>query len=686
MAFNKISSEVIELVLDNYVTSTVKAGSSVSDLGYRVYADTAGVSPVDGTGGSPGVTLSVNTSSPLSGTADLRLVKDDVNRQGNGFSVDFSVANRHLAKVLQVTFDAELISGNYESPIVTPTTGTYSITSTTVCTVTAPHSFVAGQAVTMSFTSGTRPPDGTYVISSVTATTFVFTVASGSGTGNCSYTVPADLRISIIQDPTGTPVVIEPVNTNIQLGVVNQRIRHIATFQTHISITSYRLCIHISNASTLAFVVDFNNFRVWEPFQSIGSVITDWQSYTPTLIGFGTTTSQDFQWRRVGGNMEIQGKWTAGTVQGVEIRIPLPFGTIDSIRVPSIRAVGNIGTNTNANQIGATVYGWQPLAEPSVSYLTMGGQYNTQGTFSKLSGTNLITGTIYSLQASVPIAGWGSSVAMSSDSGDGRVVAANYSNLVSATADANTPIRFATLVNDTHNAYNTSTGKFTAPLSGYYSISVAYSHGTTNNSKVYIDGVSAGSIRIILSTSSEGTGSTVVFLNAGQTVEIRPDSSGTVVAGQTDRRLSIYRIAAGSQVIGSVEGVACHYTSTNGQNINATGDIIFYENRKYDTHGAYNSSTGVFTAPVTGKYLIHATGATASGSFVIAVKKNDASTTFLTGVITVTGWGSNVPGTTSALVHLNAGEFISIGAYNVSTASLRTDEYYNNLFVTRVGI
>jgi hypothetical protein len=42
-----------------------------------------------------------------------------------------------------------------------------------------------------------------------------------------TYT-PGAIRVYIIQDPNGTPVVIEPVNTTLQLGTTNTKIKHIA--------------------------------------------------------------------------------------------------------------------------------------------------------------------------------------------------------------------------------------------------------------------------------------------------------------------------------------------------------------------------------------------------------------------------------------------------------------------------
>lgn len=94
----------------NYITNS-DLESNVT--GYVAYADAAGVAPVDGTGGSPTVTATRSTSSPLRGTASLLLTKDAANRQGEGISYDFTIAAADKAKVLQISFEYAIASGTY---------------------------------------------------------------------------------------------------------------------------------------------------------------------------------------------------------------------------------------------------------------------------------------------------------------------------------------------------------------------------------------------------------------------------------------------------------------------------------------------------------------------------------------------------------------------------------------------
>ena len=81
--------------------------------GYIVYADAAGTSPVDGTGGAATVTLTRSTSSPLRDIASFLLTKDASDRQGEGASCDFSIDSADQASVLNISFDYILSSGTF---------------------------------------------------------------------------------------------------------------------------------------------------------------------------------------------------------------------------------------------------------------------------------------------------------------------------------------------------------------------------------------------------------------------------------------------------------------------------------------------------------------------------------------------------------------------------------------------
>lgn len=94
----------------NYITN---GDAEAATTGWATYADAAGTSPVDGTGGSATTTFTRSTSSPLRGLGSFLLTKDAANRQGEGASYAFTIADADKAKMMQIDFELEVNSGTY---------------------------------------------------------------------------------------------------------------------------------------------------------------------------------------------------------------------------------------------------------------------------------------------------------------------------------------------------------------------------------------------------------------------------------------------------------------------------------------------------------------------------------------------------------------------------------------------
>lgn len=94
----------------NYITNSSCASSVITP--WAAYADAAATTAVDGTGGSATVTITANTSSPLSDDADFLVTKDAANRQGEGVSCAFTIDNADKAKKMIISFDYTT-SANY---------------------------------------------------------------------------------------------------------------------------------------------------------------------------------------------------------------------------------------------------------------------------------------------------------------------------------------------------------------------------------------------------------------------------------------------------------------------------------------------------------------------------------------------------------------------------------------------
>ena len=631
MPITKIASSSLEENQQNYI-SILRAGQSVTDTGWGTYFDSAGVNPVDGIGGTATVTWSQNTSNPLSGDADLRLVKDASNRQGDGVSIPFTIANRHLAKVLQISFDMELISGTY---------------------------------------------------------------ASG------------DLRVSIIQDPSGTPVVLEPVGTTLELGIANQRMREIATFQTHVSVTSYRLCIHVSSTSASAYTVDFANFKVWEQQQSLGAVITDWVSYIPTISGTSsnptkaTNAVESAKWRRVGSQMEIRYSYyhtsTTGAGAGSgDYLWSIPSGfSIDSSVIPnstsSVQARSHLGEFICSN--GGDTNSGQLRAYDSTRLIL---RFNNGSPASAVgSGAYPFTSTSsmeYSFTAFVPITGWGSNVQLSSDSDDGRVVACRIQDVISGT-NTNNGFAWSTTSYDTHSMVRTSGSGATQrtevviPVSGYYRVSVSVVFNNTGSVEIYKNGTtSIAYMTYAKNANLMESCSTSVYLLAGDYIYIRSSGAYTSLSG-TGAALTVERITAGSQIIASVEGVSASAYIGGANQTTTAGTIVNFNTKWHDTHNAVTTGASWrFTAPMNGKYQISGYLALSNASQRTELRKNGS--TFLYG-LTRQPAGSNYGGNFSVTLDLISGDFIDIRStsstdYYGGTPSSTGEPCY--ISINRIGI
>lgn len=113
----------------NYISNPDFEDGTVT--GWATYADAAASTPADGTGGSPSSTFAINSSSPLRGTYDAVWTKSAANRQGEGFSYNFTLAAADVSKTLQITFDSKA-SANFVSGDMT--IYVYDVTNATLIT------------------------------------------------------------------------------------------------------------------------------------------------------------------------------------------------------------------------------------------------------------------------------------------------------------------------------------------------------------------------------------------------------------------------------------------------------------------------------------------------------------------------------------------------------------------------
>jgi hypothetical protein len=430
-----------------------------------------------------------------------------------------------------------------------------------------------------------------------------------------------DLRWKIVKDPNGTPVTIRPNAEDILGGDFTR----LAWFQSDATITEYELQIECNSANTSAYSIKIDNVSVGPREAVFGSAMTDWKSYTPTFTGFGTPTNVDFSYRRVGDSLEIRGYCTSGISTATEARISLPDNLTTSSSIATLQPVGShYNSKGTADKKGAPV-----LVEPSVTYLTFG-HYASYGTgavnpLSKANGNEVVeNGDTFSFHAAlVPIQGWSSNALMSEDIGNRDVKVYAVGNAGQSISADSTAIPFES-VTDTTASWSGDT--FTCPESGDYIIDGCTSGTVAHGGTVYVYNTTDSIIEKFIATNNisasiKNFAGTLPLVKGKQYI-LRASASFTCSQSSEDERhyLMIKKLAQ-PQTLLETETVAARYTSDSGQNIpNIVATTVIHEDIDFDTHNAYNTSTGEYTIPLTGKYIIKAKVAYDSFAAVAGMK------------------------------------------------------------------
>lgn len=161
----------------------------------------------------------------------------------------------------------------------------------------------------------------------------------------------------------------------------------------------------------------------WVTFgDTTNSAISAWTAYTPTFTGFGTVSTQNTRWRRVGQSLEVICTFIPGTPTATEARVSLPSGLTSASTIDTIEAAGKAYINVTSNGDSSV------LIEPSVTYFTFGRDTVSNSTLQKFNGSTWVAaGNKVSFFASIPISGWtADGVSVVTDFAVTSVKTANY--------------------------------------------------------------------------------------------------------------------------------------------------------------------------------------------------------------------------------------------------------------------
>lgn len=379
-------------------------------------------------------------------------------------------------------------------------------------------------------------------------------------------------------------------------------------FQTATTSTSYRLILYVPVTTNSANTVKFDNFSVGPANLTRGPPVTDWVAFTPTLNSNTSVSSNTAFYRRVGDSVEVEGQITysgAGDASTLTVSLPTGF-SIDTAKI----------TSSTKSSLGS---GW--WADSGTGFFTLNARANTSTTiaFYQTSGTgsfnSSVTANLDEIRYfyKVPISGWSSSAIMSSDA-DTRVVALETTGTSTSVTSSVVDIVPTTVTKDTHGGMSSAT--YTVPVQGFYNIegtirsaSVAWTVGQSFFLYYSINGGSDVELgfsyaQATITTVLGASGSTLKYLNAGDTIKFRAYSAVTNTPGAF--RGSIFRLSGPAQIAASETVAARYYVSASTANTSFADDvaeIVDADTKVYDTHGAVTTGAAwKFTMPMAGKY------------------------------------------------------------------------------------
>lgn len=558
--------------------------ASVNTAGWATYADAAASRPVDGTGGSPTITWTRTTSSPLRGIASFLFTKDAANRQGEGASYDFTIDNADLAKVLQIRFDYEIASGTYSGG----TSSTDSDLIAYIYRVTATGRLIEPSVIKL---------DG--------------------GVSGIKYSYRGEFQTD--SDATGYRLILHVATTSASAYTVrldNIVISPSKNVNGEITTPWTAYTPTVTGLGTIVTVAMFYR-RVGDSIEIAGSFGTGTAAGTAITISLPSGISWDTA--KVG----TTEYFTCGTMA---------------------RVAGTVNPNHPSASGGPFVlYPRAAVTSVSVAKATSSGQWSAANGTDIFGNTEFAT-----VQFTLPVAGWGATATLGQDADTRVVAArystAVNQTLNTATA---TIINYTVKNHDSLNAVTTGAAwSFRVPVAGIYAMKAAILlQGTTNWGVGETLTISLKKNNTVFSTEFEeieasqavnsyGAGISIYdevecVVGDSLQVEVTQGSGGNIdlETVATFNTVAIHRLSGPSQIAAS-EIVAA---KASGDPASASsGNPVIFPTMTYDTHNGYNASTGRYTVPGAGIIRVHGFITSANTGVALTIYKN-ASTDTLAG-------------------------------------------------------
>jgi hypothetical protein len=590
----------------NYVDTALLAGSKnyvknggaeQGRAGWTTYADAAGTTPVDCTGGSPVSTWTPSATTPLSGQYSFVWNHGAANRQGEGAAYAFTIDKSDQARQMSVSFDYEVA------------TGTFAV--------------------------------GVVPIGGATA-------------------ADSDLEVYVYDVTNAT--VIQPSNFRLLGGSGSQQ-RFTGTFQTASNSQSYRLCLHAATTTTTAHTLRIDSVKVGPVLAPTAPIVGDTGAvaWTPTGSWSANTTYTGW-WRRDGDMGEYWVKISlAGAPTSATLTINLPSGhAYDTSKMPNDASFTPLGDGALSHSgVGHKLYVVQGSGNTAlIAFQSAASSTSSAGSVvTQAAPVTFASGDTLDFHFKAPMLGWSSGNPSAQAGDDTRIVGAAY---VQDTSSSNTSVApagtaiidFNTKTRDDAGLATTgSSWKFTASSPGWYQVNAsakftgatAFTAGDQMNLYLYKTGVKGPLMGIFISYGSNSghsgiSGSALTYLNAGDYVDVRLNNNATpTVNFDKEGAISVMKQGGAAQLTAADTVGAKAYGSATSVTSGGTVVLVF-GTKEYDyTGGSYDTSTGIFTAPIPGLYeacsYFEASGATGTGAInnaeTLRLQKNGSDLAFV---------------------------------------------------------
>lgn len=503
-----------------------------------------------------------------------------------------------------------------------------------------------------------------------------------------------DVRLSVYDVTNSTLIRINGEDLKAGKGT------HYAQFQTASDSTSYRLIAHVSSTNASAYDLYFDNFSVGPGVSSSGGRDVQTRVYRSSNQSITNSTETKIQLDSV----------SFDTTASFDNTTDYDY-TVPESGYYDILAQVNIGNTTSstvsANQRAFVTFKINGASESTLGTKRLSGgftgtwNFDLSGSDKKYLnkgdvltffvehnfGSNVKVGSTSDDNTFVAINKIGASTGSTSVGGGRDVVVRGAGNGGTSLTANVTNIDF-TQTEDTTASWSGSV--FTAPETGHYMFVGSVDHGSvaTLALQAYVNGTVDTTVGYNEGTSTNSSFAGGAFLNKGDTLSIRSNTSTALVNSPAVHSIFLYKIASPQTAL-ETETVAAKYSEATAFSIGSTESNIKYTDKSYDTHNAYDVSTGEYTVPVSGYYMINASVSKSSATSLstaqninIDVKKN--STELGRDILFGNGATNTAIVQVSTMDYLEKGDVITANVQTSVSANTQGEARYNSFTIAKI--